>query len=217
MPARYLVLGNILMGNEGQQKKIKLDSYFYFNVCQKHYKLFKEYERKVSSTLAKNTESLASKLEAFKLQKEMAKCGATVVVFAAFFLEAWIYEYTVKKISKSFFEHHVDRLAPASKWVIVTRLVTGRDFSTDSQAFQHLKRLYKARNELVHPKPSPEPQDAGQRLEKEEKEREQLVKDAHEAYKACKEAILELDKVENNGKRSEWSKEFEALFFTEEI
>ena len=205
------------MENDGQLNRIKLNSYFYLKICEEHYKRLKEYEEQISSILAEKTESSASKLEAFKLQKELAKSGATVVVFAAFFLEAWIYEYTVKKISKSFFEHHVDRLAPASKWVIVTRLVTGRDFSTDSQAFQHLKRLYKARNELVHPKPSPEPQDAGQRLEKEEKEREQLVKDAHEAYKACKEAILELDKVENNGKRSEWSKEFEALFFTEEV
>ena len=145
----------------------------------------------------------------------MAKCGATVVVFAAFFLEAWIYEYTVKKFSKSFFDNHVNRLAPASKWVIVTRCVTGRNFPTDSQAYQHLKSLYRARNGLVHPKPSPEPQDAEKVLEKEEKEREQLIRNAHESYQTCKEAILELDKVENNGKSSEWSKQFEAVFFTE--
>ncbi len=205
------------MENEGQQKKIKLDSYFYLKICEEHYKRLKKYEEQISSILAAEPGSVTSKLEAFQLQKEMAKCGATVVVFAAFFLEAWIYEYTVRKLSKSFFDNHIDRLAPASKWVIVTRLITGRDFPTDSQAFQHLKSLYRTRNWLVHPKPSSEPQDAEKVLEKEEKEREQLVKNAHEAYQACKEVILELDKVENNGKPSEWSKRFEALFFTEGV
>lgn len=202
------------MENEGQSNRIKLDSYFYLKICKEHYKLLEEYERKVSSVLANNTESVAPKLEAFKLQEKMAKNGAIVVVFAAFFLEAWIYEYTVKKVSKSFFDDHIDRLPPAKKWVKVTRRVTDRDFRTDSKAFQHLKRLYKVRNELAHPKPSPELQDDEKALEKEEKEREQLVKDAYEAYQACKEAILELDKAENNGKSSEWSKQFEAVFFT---
>lgn len=205
------------MENEGQSNRIKLDSYFYLKVCEEHYKLLKEYERKASSTLAEKTESFASKLEAFKLQEEMAKCGATVVIFAAFFLEAWIYEYTVKKFSMSFFDNHVDRLAPASKWVIVTRCATGRNFPTDSQAYQHLKSLYRARNGLVHPKPSPKPQDAEKVLEKEEKEREQLIRNAHESYQTCKEVILELDKVENNGKASEWSIQFEALFFKEGV
>lgn len=130
-----------------------------------------------------------------------------------FFLEARIYEYTVKKLSKSFFDNHIDRLRPASKWVIVTRLVTSRDFPTDSQAFEHLKSLYKARNDLVHPKPSTQPEDTEESLEKEEKEREQLIKNAHEAYQTCKEVILELDKVENNGRKSEWAKQVEAILF----
>ena len=139
------------MENKGQSNRIKLDSYFYLKICEEHHKRLKEYERKVSSILAGKTESLATKLEAFKLQEEMAKCGATVVVFAAFFLEAWIYAYTVKRISKLFYKKCVDRLTPASKWVIVTRRVTGRNFPTDSQAYQHLKSLYEARNGLVHP------------------------------------------------------------------
>jgi hypothetical protein len=205
------------MENEGQSNRIKLDSYFYLKVCQEHYKLLKEYERKVSSTLEEKTESFASKLEVFELQQPMVRCAASVVIFAAFFLEAWIYEYTVKKLSKSFFDNHIDKLRPASKWVIVTRLVTGRNFPTDSQAFEHLKSLYKVRNDLVHPKPSAQPEDTGESLEKEEKEREQLIKNAHEAYQTCKEVILELDKVENNGKPSEWSKYFEALFLTEGV
>jgi hypothetical protein len=216
MPARYLVLGNILMENEGQQKKIKLDSYFYIKICADNYKRFKEYEKEIASILANESESLISKkLKVFNPQREMAKCAASVVIFAAFFLEAWIYEYAVRKFSKSFFDNHLDRLRPTSKWLIVTRLVTGRDFPTDSQAFEHLKSLYNARNDLVHPKPSAQPEDTGESLEKEEKEREQLIKNAHEAYQTCKEAILELDKVENNGKPSEWSKYFEALFFGE--
>ncbi|MDD5326482.1 MAG: hypothetical protein PHY02_01555 [Phycisphaerae bacterium] len=193
--------------------KLKLDSYFYFTVCRDNYKQLKEYEQKVSLILTKESESLTSKLEAFKLQKEMAKYATSVVVFAVFSLEAWIYEYAVRKLSKSFFDNHIDKLRPASKWVIVTRLVTGRDFPTDSQAFEHLKNLYKARNDLVHPKPSAQPEDTKDSLEKEEKERELLIKNAHEAYRTCKEAILELDKVENNGKKSKWAKQFEAILF----
>jgi hypothetical protein len=202
------------MENEKRPNKIKLDSYFYFTICKDNYKRFIEYEREISLILAGESESLISKkLKVFNPQREMAKCAANVVIFAAFSLEAWIYEYTVKKLSKSFFDNHIDKLRPVSKWVIVTRLVTGRDFPTDSQAFEHLKSLYKARNDLVHPKPSTQPEDTEESLEKEEKEREQLIKNAHEAYQTCKEVILELDKVENNGRKSEWAKQVEAIVF----
>jgi len=203
------------MENEKQPNKIKLNSYFYLTICEDNYKRFKQYQQKASSILAEESEE--DILKVIPLQESMAKCAASVVLFAAFFLEGWIYEYTVKKLSKSFFDNYLDKLNLVSKWVVVCQLVTGKKFPTDSQAFQGLKALKKARNDLAHPKPTSGPKDAEESLEKEEKEREQLAKNAHEAYQTCKEVMLELDKVENNGRRSEWANQFEALFFKEGV
>lgn len=45
---------------------------------------------------------------------------------------------------------YVDKLDFLSKWVLIPKLITGKDFPTDSQAYELLVKLKKARNDLVH-------------------------------------------------------------------
>ncbi len=73
-----------------------------------------------------------------------------VVVFSALTLEAFINFYAIEHLSKRFLERHLDRLGPASKWLIIPRLVCGKQLDTNGQAYEGLQRLFKTRNELVH-------------------------------------------------------------------
>lgn len=82
-----------------------------------------------------------------------------VVIFSAFALEAFINNYAIENFSKSYLENYLDRLEPDSKWVIITKLVNGRQLNTDSHAFELLKHLFSFRNKLAHYKTKTKPID----------------------------------------------------------
>ena len=72
------------------------------------------------------------------------------VVFSHLFLEAIIYDYGAINTSDSYMKKYVDKLEFLSKWVVIPKIVTGKQFPTDSQAFELLGKLKKTRNDIVH-------------------------------------------------------------------
>lgn len=74
------------------------------------------------------------------------------LVFVALAVEAYIYDYAAKKLTDNFVGSHLDKLDLASKWVVMPKLVTGKDFPKDGKAFYLLKQLVKNRNYIVHNK-----------------------------------------------------------------
>jgi len=78
--------------------------------------------------------------------------GSITVVYAAMCLEAFINDYCVTKRSGNYFKKHVDKLSPVSKWVVVPKLVTGKEIPSTSQAIEYIRELYNQRNAFVHPK-----------------------------------------------------------------
>jgi hypothetical protein len=77
------------------------------------------------------------------------------VIFAHLCLEAFIYDYAAHYFSDAYAKKHLDKLDFLSKWVLIPKLVTGRDFPKDSKAFEYLTKLNRYRNELIHPKSKP--------------------------------------------------------------
>ena len=73
-----------------------------------------------------------------------------VTVFSHLFLEATIYDYGATNLSDSYMKKYIDRLNFLSRWVVIPRLVTGKTFPTQSQAYQMLGKVNRARNGLVH-------------------------------------------------------------------
>jgi hypothetical protein len=73
-----------------------------------------------------------------------------VVVFSALTLEAFINYYAIDNFSKSYLNNYLDKLDPVSKWIVIPKLVIGRQIDTNGQAFQKLQQLFKLRNQLVH-------------------------------------------------------------------
>ncbi len=74
------------------------------------------------------------------------------VVFSALCLESLINDYCSIKKSTNFLKDHIDKLDTPSKWLIIPKLITGKEISSDSIAYELLKELFKLRNTLVHPK-----------------------------------------------------------------
>ncbi|GAI76964.1 unnamed protein product [marine sediment metagenome] len=136
------------MGNINNNKTKFYNSTHYASICKDNYAEFNNCLDELSK-IESRTENPQKWLD---LHLKQQKCGTTVIVFAAICLEAFINDYASMNLSKSLFEK-IERLELRNKWVIVPKLVTGKEFDTGSKAFQLLEQLTRSRNKLVHPKP----------------------------------------------------------------
>jgi|GEM_PF-6053103 len=88
----------------------------------------------------------------FERQNELIECNVVCVLMTALFFEAYIYDYCVRKKSSSYFKKYLDKLDPVAKWVIGTKLFSPIAMNEDSHHLDFLRKIFKARNELVHHK-----------------------------------------------------------------
>lgn len=95
--------------------------------------------------------------EIIGLQENLAKSSLIVIVFSAIAIEAYIYDYASRHLGDSFVKDHLDKLDAVSKWILIPRLITGRELSRRQNWFELLKNLVKARNSIVHHKSSEPP------------------------------------------------------------
>lgn len=72
------------------------------------------------------------------------------VIFSALTLEAFINNYAIERFSRNYFDNHLDKLSPVSKWIVIPKLVTGNEINSDGQPYEKLKNLFKHRDKLVH-------------------------------------------------------------------
>jgi len=131
----------------------------YFDICREYSQEYKEcFDEVLDLSDNESWERLGKDKEhilyyTFRI-KDKEKLWAKAVTFGAMCLEAFIYDYAAHNLSDTYTRKYLDKLDLISKWVIIPRLVTGKILPRESQAFEHLKRLVKERNELVHPKSS---------------------------------------------------------------
>jgi hypothetical protein len=84
---------------------------------------------------------------------KIRKALITSIVFSAFSLESFIYDYGIStNIEKYMKKDVLDRLDLYAKYVVIPRLVTGRDIDVGNNAFSLLRRIIKYRNSIAHPK-----------------------------------------------------------------
>jgi hypothetical protein len=91
-----------------------------------------------------------SKLNQFLIEE--TKSSFVTIVFAAAYLESFIYDYGSLITSPEYFDEHLDGLDAVSKWVVIPELVNGRGIKTDKAAFSCLSELIKCRNRIIHSK-----------------------------------------------------------------
>jgi hypothetical protein len=73
-------------------------------------------------------------------------------MFTAMFLEAYIYDYGVRKSSATYIKNYIDKLNPPAKWIIITKLFNKTGIDSSANAFENIKKLFRYRNNLAHSK-----------------------------------------------------------------
>ncbi len=91
------------------------------------------------------------------LQDDLAKSSSIVIVFSAMAIEAYIYDYAARHFGDNFVKDNLDKLDTISKWIVIPKLITGRDLPRQQKWFELLKNLIKARNLIIHYKTSDGP------------------------------------------------------------
>jgi hypothetical protein len=81
---------------------------------------------------------------------EIGKLALVVIIFCAFTLEAYINDYAINRLSKSYLKNYLDKLDLVAKWVVIPRLVTQKRLDPGSRALQDLAWLVQLRNNLAH-------------------------------------------------------------------
>lgn len=78
--------------------------------------------------------------------------GITCIVFLAMAVESFIYDYASEHLGDTFVKNYIEKLDVKSKWVIIPKLVTGKDLPRDKKGFELLNKLISLRNRFVHSK-----------------------------------------------------------------
>ncbi|MUK78969.1 hypothetical protein GNP84_18990 [Aliivibrio fischeri] len=119
-------------------------TYSYMSIAESEYS---------NSILIDNADN--SNFDEFELDEQSKKATAhalKAIVFSAMCIEAAINDYAGTHLGDKYFETHLCNLDVVSKWVVIPKLVCGKEINKSSAAFGALKQLIRSRNQLVHSK-----------------------------------------------------------------
>ncbi len=132
---------NVQHPNDGKSR-LGGYSHVYFDFCESAY----------SKHLVKLDEMAQAENEQKEeeLDSDAFEQGIKTIIFAALCVEAAINDYGAWQLGDSYFKAHLNNLDVTSKWVVVPRLVCGKQINKEGPGYGHLVSLVKARNELIH-------------------------------------------------------------------
>jgi len=119
-------------------------------IARENLKLFNALDAKRKALHASQVDPVDIQTKITHIEGEMGKLGVIIIVFAAMALEAYIYDYAARNLSDKYAKDHLDRLDTPSKWLIIPKLITGKEIEENSKAMELLKALVRARNEITH-------------------------------------------------------------------
>ena len=125
--------------------------------------------------------------EFYKAKDQAFKAGYIAIVFSVMYIEGAIYNFGCIYLGDEYIESNLDRLSTLSKINVILRLVTGSELNKQGQAYEHLKRLIKHRNSIIHPKS--ETLDMDRLIDRYEKKKNEYIL----AIESAKQAIKYLD------------------------
>jgi len=167
-------------------------------VAREHFVKFSDLEQKrriFLENLEQDNQELTS------IEREIGKAGIIVIVFSCMAAEAQIYDYAARHISDSFAREHLDKLDTYSKWLVIPRLVTGKEISKNAKPLQLLKSVIKLRNEIVHSKSQPlpaEPEQVNKFLSKYTTRMAEFPGEVHRASQLLQELPVFLQEIDPN-------------------
>lgn len=127
----------------------------FWNISKEHQNLHEQYLAEASELFEPTSEWQDEKY--YELGNKSQESGYIAIVFAVMFIEGAVYNFGAIYLGDSYIRNNLDRLSLLSKISVIMRMVTGKDIDSDGQAYEHLKKLLRYRNALVHAKSSPIP------------------------------------------------------------
>ncbi|MBU2884800.1 hypothetical protein KO507_03360 [Gilvimarinus agarilyticus] len=169
--------------------KSRLGGYgdFYFRVSQDEYSKLVDLEAKY--------ESETDDYEKSEVGNLCFEAGVKTILFAALCVEASINDYAAWQLGDSYFEKHLANLDVASKWVVIPKLVCGKEINKSGAGYAELKALIRSRNELAHNKSKHLDINNPQLPSKLEARTTKFYGSAHAAYKTLLLISLEFDQL----------------------
>lgn len=123
------------------------------------------------------------------------------IIFLTTFLDVYIYEFGGIVLGDRYTKEHLDKLDTLSKWIVIPKLITGKEINKSKSYFSDFKELIKWRNALIHHKSK----DAIPFIVSEKKiERNDLkpiyeMVDITKFFKMLNELFIELDRIDDQG------------------
>ena len=135
------------MNKENNHEIIFTSHQTFFAIAYRHHKLVERLVKERDTRQVKDNRDVD-----FVCAKNAAiqRSAMVSVIFSALTAEAFINNYAIERFSRSYFDNHLDKLSPVSKWIVIPKLVTGNEIDTDGQPYERLKKLFKLRDKLVH-------------------------------------------------------------------
>ena len=135
------------MNKENNHEIIFTSYQTFFAIAYRHHKLVERLVKERDTRQVKDNRDVD-----FVCAKNAAiqRSAMVSVIFSALTLEAFINNYAIERFSRSYFDNHLDKLSPVSKWIVIPKLITGNAIDTDGQPYERLKKLFKLRDKLVH-------------------------------------------------------------------
>ena len=134
------------------------DGFLYFMICNEACNSV-EHNRKKLKELTEKLKLLTT--ESRDCWMVIFKQEAVAITFAAMCLEACIWDYAACNTSQNKAEENFGSLNLVAKWVVIPQLLCGSDITKrrigGTCLLGRLRKLKEARNDLVHPKSEPLP------------------------------------------------------------
>ena len=88
-----------------------------------------------------------------KMNAQIEICGVQVIIFCTLAVESYINHYATKRLTKEYLEKYLDQLDLMTKWIVIPRMVTGKQLDPESEAVKNLNALILTRDRLLQSKP----------------------------------------------------------------
>lgn len=173
----------------------------YYEICEDNYR---QYQRDRAELIERKKQSPKHWDDLIVCGQAALNHGTKSVIFAGLCLEAFIYDYAARRFSNSYVDNFLDKLNLVAKWVVIPKLVLDKEFPRDTQAFERLVKLKKARDSYVHAKSKQEPASDEERARMLEELEEKETENFENSYIAVKEVLAQLRELEEDDQRGKW-------------
>lgn len=187
--------------------RIGFEGGLYFEICGDACALVKELKAKVTKHSVSKKKDGKVKLKRLSrrdkvLRDTIRKQESVAIAFAAMCLEACIWDYAACRTSQNKTKENFGSLNLVAKWVVIPQLLCGSDITAKringTCPLGILRALKDERNNLVHPKSKPLPDNSKDALKAIRNQKRKIK--AEEAFNLIGALLRELEKVD----KSDW-------------